>query len=171
MTDYRGLPTLGKNEGTRQTDVGISKAVYSPCGNAVYAGSADGRVFIWKAETGENIGYYKNSSISGHVLGISFHPKDHFIAFSTWGYHQPVTFYTWDEKSDATNCIVFNLGNEEAVASRISFDNINKPSLEEKLRRSLSELSISNNQHSELYSKKARKRMSVYRGAGEITQA
>jgi hypothetical protein len=42
-------------------------------------------------------GIYNDLGAMGKVSGITYHPKDHIIAFSYWGHNQPVALYTWDD--------------------------------------------------------------------------
>jgi jouberin len=75
----------------------LTKAIYSPCGTHVYAGTIDGRIFSWKTESAELVHIFSPGGIKGQVVDIAFHPRDHYIAFSTWGAHQPVSVFTFDE--------------------------------------------------------------------------
>ncbi|KAI8830087.1 WD40-repeat-containing domain protein [Chytriomyces cf. hyalinus JEL632] len=84
----------------------LARAIFSPCGTHVYASTTDGRVFTWKAETGALMYVYTLHGVSRQVVDIAFHPKDHYVAFSTWGQgngrsgYQPLCVYTWDERQD-----------------------------------------------------------------------
>ena len=79
------------------------KATYSACGEYVFAGTNDGKVAIWKSETGSFIKLYSRENLaswqnSGPITDISFHPLDHSIAFAVWGQSEPIRVYTYDEK-------------------------------------------------------------------------
>ncbi|KAI9350171.1 WD40-repeat-containing domain protein [Obelidium mucronatum] len=110
MTKFTGIPNTSKNKSEILTleakSSPLSRAIFTPCGTYVFAGGPDGRVYVWKAETGILKHVYNISGVNRQVVDITFHPWDHFVAFSSWGNsysaggHQPVSVYTWDENQN-----------------------------------------------------------------------
>ena len=97
------------------------KAAYSACGEYVFAGTNDGKVAIWKSESGVFVNMYSNETFStwqnsGPITDISFHPLDHSIAFTVWGAMEPIRVYTFDDKTPKLPSI----SEPTVVASRIS---------------------------------------------------
>ena len=98
----KDLEYVSMNRRQNGTKVNIFlKASYSPCGNYVFAGTNDGRVGVWKADTGNFYQIYSPETLnswqnSGLITDISFHPLDHSVAFSVWGQMEPIRVYTWD---------------------------------------------------------------------------
>lgn len=102
------------------------KCNFSACGTFVFVGSVKGSVHFWRSESGAYLGSYNAKSLSSWTKGnhpivdISFHPKDHIIAFSVWGDKEPMRVYTWDPKYPEMRSL------EEAVQQTSKHLNVDK---------------------------------------------
>ena len=103
----RSLKKLGQVDEDEATNIlntsPIVRSGFSPCGYQVWAGTDDGRVAVWKTDTGDLIAMYEKSMIQKYgitnaIVDICYHPKDHLVAFCAFGEEQSVVLYTWDEK-------------------------------------------------------------------------
>jgi WD40 repeat protein len=82
----------------------VLKCSFSACGEYVFAGTSDGKVAVWKSETGVFEAMYSSQTLptwreTNRIVDISFHPLDHAIAFTVWGPGEPVLIYTFDDKT------------------------------------------------------------------------
>lgn len=77
----------------------------SPCGTHVFAGSQDGGVFVWNADTGKESKIFDKPfgkmAKSVQVNCIEYHPHDHIVAFSgigqdSFGSPLPIVIYQFD---------------------------------------------------------------------------
>ncbi|KAJ3290684.1 Jouberin, partial [Blyttiomyces sp. JEL0837] len=127
VTEYKGLVALNTQYNSHHIG-GISKAIFSPCGNTVYAGSHDGRVLIWRADSGQLMGLYETLGVSGRITDISYHPKDYIAAFSAWGTRQPLPVLTWSEAAMSPSTSIFTYISSSEVEDK----------LEQRKRHSLS---------------------------------
>lgn len=99
-------------------DVPLCRSVYSPCGNQVWSGCEDGRVLVWKADTGDIAAIYDDQvcdeiggvSPTSAIVDVAFHPHDHIVAFCSLGDSQPVLIFTWDEEFPTVESMVKSQG-------------------------------------------------------------
>jgi hypothetical protein len=54
------------------------------------------QVHVWDSATGKSVRVYSGVGITGPVNGLAFHPHDHIIAMSSFGYSQPLVFMCSD---------------------------------------------------------------------------
>lgn len=125
-TTFRGIPTLPSNSNSDVVHPASTNltsdsylpraAMFSPCGNSVYAGTNDGRVMVWRTDTARLLGLYDHLNTNGTISGITYHPVDHVVAFSAWGSRQPVTMLCWI-KDDTTDTTINTSTSSAAVAT------------------------------------------------------
>ena len=89
---------------SKQADIlgsSISRSSFSPCGSFVFNGNRNGKVFVWKCDTGDFVSFYGGSKdrtgVQKQISEVVFHPHDHIIAFCSFGDDQPVVVYTFDK--------------------------------------------------------------------------
>lgn len=72
----------------------------SPCGSFVMAGSEDRCVYVWNAETGDQVAVYRDTGLPGAVCCVDYHPLDHSSAFATLQPNAPVLVYGFDVEGE-----------------------------------------------------------------------
>uniref|UniRef100_A0A8C2UQ49 Jouberin n=1 Tax=Chinchilla lanigera TaxID=34839 RepID=A0A8C2UQ49_CHILA len=80
----------------------------TPCGTYLFAGSEDGRVYVWNPETGEQVAMYSDLPFKSPIRGISYHPFENMAAFCAFGQNEPIIIYIYD----------FSVAKQEAEMSR-----------------------------------------------------
>ena len=75
----------------------LIRAIFSPDGNIVMAGSEDGKVYAWDAKSttlfsmpARNIGY------NAPLCDLSWHPTQHVVAYTCYGGDHPILLYFAD---------------------------------------------------------------------------
>lgn len=68
----------------------------TPCGTFLFAGSEDGRVYVWNPETGEQVAVYSDLPFKSPIRDISYHPFENMVAFCAFGQNEPVLLYIYD---------------------------------------------------------------------------
>ena len=108
----------------------IIRAIFSPCGTYVIAGSDQGSVMVWNSKTGlrlpnplDGICYAKP------INSITWHPKQHVVAFCAYGGPYPITLYSADRDPTKQQVVVKD---EELVETK---PNDNVEVKEEKVLR------------------------------------
>ncbi|XP_010624853.1 jouberin isoform X5 [Fukomys damarensis] len=81
----------------------------TPCGTFLFAGSEDGRVYVWNPETGEQVAVYSDLPFKSPIRDISYHPFENMVAFCAFGQNEPVLLYIYDfsvtqQKGDIFRC-------------------------------------------------------------------
>lgn len=85
----------------------IVRAIFSPCGTYVIAGSDNGEVMVWNSKTGMRV----SSPLDGisypkPINSITWHPKQHVVAFSCYGGPYPVTLYSADRDPSKQSAVI-----------------------------------------------------------------
>eukprot|EP00164_Ancoracysta_twista_P004795 GFYU01006501.1.p1 GENE.GFYU01006501.1~~GFYU01006501.1.p1 ORF type:complete len:797 (+),score=151.13 GFYU01006501.1:140-2392(+) len=73
------------------------KCCYSPEGKYVLAGSEDGRFYIWNADYGHLVLKGGDWGVSAPILDVSWHSREHVIAFSGYGSYTPVILLQYEK--------------------------------------------------------------------------
>ncbi|XP_063089053.1 jouberin isoform X2 [Cavia porcellus] len=68
----------------------------TPCGTYLFAGSEDGRVYVWNPETGEQVAVYSDLPFKSPIRDISYHPFENMVAFCAFGQNEPILLYIYD---------------------------------------------------------------------------
>ncbi len=68
----------------------------SPCGSFLFAGSEDGRAYVWNTDTGDQVAMYSNLGYTRPVSDVAYHPLDHMIALCGLGEGHQVLMYRYD---------------------------------------------------------------------------
>ncbi|XP_021105200.1 jouberin isoform X2 [Heterocephalus glaber] len=68
----------------------------TPCGTFLFAGSEDGRVYVWNPETGEQVAMYSDLPLKSPIRDISYHPFENMVAFCAFGQNEPILLYIYD---------------------------------------------------------------------------
>ncbi|XP_023567942.1 jouberin isoform X2 [Octodon degus] len=68
----------------------------TPCGTYLFAGSEDGRVYVWNPETGEQVAMYSDLPFKSPIRDIAYHPFENMVAFCAFGQNEPILLYIYD---------------------------------------------------------------------------
>jgi jouberin len=63
----------------------------------VFAADSTGNVVVYSVDGTRVVATYNDLGYGGPVHSISFHPFDHAVAFSSYGFSYPIMVYTWDQ--------------------------------------------------------------------------
>jgi jouberin len=75
------------------------RAIFSPDGKYVVAGSDDGKLRVWDAQSGKPVQCALNGlGFSGTLYDVAWHPSQHLVALAAFGEDMPVLMY-WVEKA------------------------------------------------------------------------
>ncbi|GAB6023618.1 Jouberin, variant 2 [Chamberlinius hualienensis] len=70
----------------------------SPCGNYVFSGSEDHKVYVWNTVIGDQVAVYHDLPFQSTIHCVIYHPFDHILAMCSYGNNIPVTLYNYDPK-------------------------------------------------------------------------
>lgn len=51
----------------------------------MFAGSEDGTIHVWNADTGEQLAIYSELQFQRPASGVDYHPFEHMVAFASYG--------------------------------------------------------------------------------------
>lgn len=74
----------------------LIKPAITPCGNFVFAGSEDGKVYVWNAHTQDQVAVYSNLGFSNTIHDVEYHPHEHMVAFCSFAEYLSVVIYQFD---------------------------------------------------------------------------
>jgi WD40 repeat protein len=80
-----------------------TSACLSPCGGMVIAGSEDGTVHMWNADTGEQLAIYSGLQFHGPASGVDYHPFEHMAAFASYGNNAYIVICDHDKLDSGKN--------------------------------------------------------------------
>lgn len=71
------------------------RAVFSPDGRYVMAGSEDGKLRTWEAQSGKMVlqGGPRNIGFTEPLIDVAWHPRQHVVALASFGEDMPVLLY------------------------------------------------------------------------------
>ncbi|KAJ3377505.1 Jouberin [Lobulomyces angularis] len=132
------------------SDLPLIRACISPCGYQVWSGFAS-QAMVWKTDTGDLQTIYEKDSctegedcglgISKQIVGVSYHPHDHIVAFCAFGDSQPVVLFTYDENYKEKDILCTEPVHEKEPSESLELVNA-RPSkvIEQKLEKRRLEL-------------------------------
>jgi WD40 repeat protein len=94
----------------------LIKSTFSPCGYQLWSSEQNGKVLVYKTDTGDLTTIYDADGgdgldITSKIVDIAFHPHDHIVAFCAFGDNQPVVLFTWDENTPQKEILVSHICN------------------------------------------------------------
>ena len=104
LMDLRSELFIQRYKGAQNANL-WTRSCFSACGTFIIGGSSEGHAFAWSTETGEQIYVYKRMGIKEGVSDVIFHPKDHILAFASFGTSQPILLYHYEPGSEPISAL------------------------------------------------------------------
>lgn len=110
------------------------RAAFSPDGRYVVAGSEDGRLRAWEAQSGRSVLAHNSPAralgFTEPLVDVAWHPRQHVLAMAAYGENMPVLLY-YSEKGDGDDeeeaAAAAETGEEEAGSRRASGADARRP--------------------------------------------
>ncbi|KAH0554042.1 jouberin-like [Cotesia glomerata] len=98
MIDLATGVVLQRYLGLKNSRVQITARI-SPCGSLILCGDEDASLNIWNTDSGKHIAVYQTNLADGVITGVDYHPYDHALAYSVFGFATEACILRFNKQS------------------------------------------------------------------------
>jgi len=80
------------------SDGQMIRTTATSCGTFVLAGNQNGRVYVWNAETGDQVATYDDLPYTNAVNDVCWHKHDNIVAFCSFHANSPIILYNYNTR-------------------------------------------------------------------------
>jgi len=112
------------------SDGQLIRTTATSCGTFVLAGNQNGRVYVWNAETGDQVATYDDLPYTNAVNDVCWHKHDNIVAFCSLHPNSPIILYNYNTRV-ASNGVKLG-GFHIKTSEDISLEDMYKPTTDEE---------------------------------------
>ncbi|OAF68404.1 hypothetical protein A3Q56_03879 [Intoshia linei] len=98
-----------------------NRSCITPCGSFLFAGSQDGKYYVWDVASGDSLVIYNELDYSQGVTDVHFHPHDNIVAFCCHPSSQNIVLYKYVSGLAIENCVYDRVNQSVTNVPRLTY--------------------------------------------------